>query len=47
MAYGDFKYLPKRTTDDKVLCDNMFNIARNLRYDGYQRGLALMVCKFF
>ena len=47
MAYGDFKYLARRTASDKVLRDKAFNIAKNLRYDGYQRGLASMVYKFF
>ena len=47
MAYGDFKDLARRTTSDKVLRDKAFNIARNLKYDGYQRGLASMVYKFF
>ena len=28
MAYGDFKYLAKRTASDKVLHDNAFNIAK-------------------
>ena len=31
----------------KVLCDDAFNIAKNPRYDRYQRGLTLMVYKFF
>ena len=31
----------------KVLCDDEFNIAKNPRYDRYQRGLTLMVYKFF
>ena len=47
MAYGDFKDLTRRTASDKILCDKAFNIAENLKYDGYQRGLALMVYKFF
>ena len=47
MAYGDFKDLPRRTASDRVLSDKAFNIAENPRYDGYQRGLAAMVCKFF
>ena len=47
MAYGDFKYLKKRTAADKVLRDQAFNIAKNLKYDGYQRGLATMVYKCF
>ena len=32
---------------DKVLRNNAFNIAKNPKYDGYQRGLASMVYKFF
>ena len=47
MAYGDFKDLARRTASDKVLRDKAFNIAKNPKYDGYQRGLAYMVYKFF
>ena len=47
MAYGDFKDLTRRTASDKVLRDKAFNIAKNPKYDGYQRGLASMVYKFF
>ena len=47
MAYKDFKDLAKRTASDKVLRDKAFNIDKNLNYDGYQRRLASMVCKFF
>ena len=47
MAYGDFKDLAKRTAADKVLRNKEFNIAKNAKYDGYQRGLASMVYKFF
>ena len=32
---------------DKVLRDKAFNIAKNPKYDGYERGLASMVYKFF
>ena len=46
MAYGDFKGLAKRTATDKVLRDKAFNIAKNPKDDGYQRGLASMVYKF-
>ena len=46
MAYGDFKDLKRRTASDKVLRDKAFNIAKNPKYDGYQRGLASLVCKF-
>ena len=44
---GDFKDLKKRTASDKSLRDKAFNIAKNPKYDGYQRGLASMVYKFF
>ena len=47
MAYVDFKDLAKRTAFDKVLRDKAFNIAKDPKYDGYQRGLASMVYKFF
>ena len=47
MAYGDFTDLKRRTAADKVLRDKAFNIAKNAKYDGYQRGLASMVYKFF
>ena len=46
MAYEDFKYLA-RTASDEVLKDKIFNIAKNLKYDGYQRGRACMVYKLF
>ena len=45
--YGDFKDLARRTTSDKVLRNIAFNIAKNPKYDGYQRGLVSMVYKFF
>ena len=47
MAYGDFKDLKRITASDKILRDKAFNIAKNPKYDGYQRGLASMVYKFF
>ena len=47
MAYGDFKDLARRTACDKILRDKTFNIAKNPKYDGYERGLASMVYKFF
>ena len=47
MAYGDFKDLKRRTQSDKVLKDKAFEIASNPKCDGYQRGLASMVYKFF
>ena len=47
MAYGDFKDVKRRTASDKILRDKAFNIAKNPKCDGYQRGLASMVYKFF
>ena len=47
MVYGDFKDLERRTASGKVLRDKAFNIAKNPKYDGYQRGLASMVYNFF
>ena len=43
MAYGDFKDLTRRTAFYKILRDKAFNVAKNPKYDGYQRGLAYMV----
>ena len=47
MAYGDFKDLNRRRTAGKVLRNKTVNIANYAKYDGYQRGLVLMVFKFF
>ena len=47
MAYGDFKDLKRRTFSDKTLRDKALNIAKNPKYDGYQKGPASMVYKFF
>ena len=46
-AYADHKDLINRTKSDKVLRDKAYNIASNPEHDGYQRGLASMVYKFF
>ena len=42
MAYRDFKDSTRRTASDQILGDKVHNVAKNLKYDGYQRGLALM-----
>ena len=47
MAYGNFKDLTRRTASDKILHNKAFSIAKTPKYDGYQRGLASMVYKFF
>ena len=41
------KILQKKTIADKILRDKAFNIAKDTKYDGYQRGLASMVYKLF
>ena len=46
IAYGKYKIWLK-TQSHKALRDTAFEIASNLKYDGYQRGLALMVYKLF
>ena len=46
-AYADHKDLINRTEADKVLRDKAYDIASNPEHDGYQRGLASMVYKFF
>ena len=47
MAYGDYKNLTRRNAPDKILRDKAFNIAKNPKNDGYQRGLASTVYKLF
>ena len=47
MAYGKSKDLAKTTQSDKVLRYKAFRIASDPKYDGYERGLASMVYKFF
>ena len=47
MAYKNFKELVKRKASDKVSRDKAFSNVKNPKYDGYQRGLACMVSKFF
>ena len=57
MTYGeftDFKEFKEfkdltaiGTACDEVFRYKAFNIAKNPKYDGYQRGLASMVFKFF
>ena len=47
MAYEDLNNLPKRTACEKVLRGEAFDIAKNPKYDEYQRVLTSTVCKFF
>ena len=44
---GDFKDLNRGRAADKVLHNKKFNFAKNPKWDGYQRGLASVVYKFF
>ena len=46
-AYSDSKDLIKRTVADKILKNKAFDIAKDPKYDGYQRGLVSVVYKFF
>ena len=46
-AYSDSKDLTKRTVADKNLKNRAFDIAKDPKYDGYQRGLVPMVYEFF
>ena len=45
-AYSDSIDLIKRTVAYKILKNKAFDIAKDPKYDGYQRGLASMVYKF-
>ena len=47
MDYGDFKDLTWRAASDKVWHDKAFNIAKNPKFDEYQRGLASNTGFFF
>ena len=47
MAYGKSKDLAKRTQSEKFLRDKALKIASDPKYDGYHRGLASTVSKFF
>ena len=46
-AYSDSKDLAKRTTSDKILKDRAYEIAKNHKYDEYQRALAILVYRIF
>ena len=43
LVYGDFKGLTRGTIPDKVSRNKAFNIAKNPKYDGHQRGFASLV----
>ena len=47
MAYRYSKDLSWRTASNKVLHGKAFNIAKNPKYDRYQRWISSMVYNFF
>ena len=47
VAYSDSNDLSKTTISDRNFKDIAYEIARNCKYDGYQRALASTVYKFF
>ena len=47
MAYENFKDLPRRAASNKILRVKALNIAKNMKYDRYKRGIVSMVYKFF
>ena len=47
MAYGDFKDLTRRAASNKILHDKAFDVAKDPKCDGYERGLASMVYRLF
>ena len=47
MSYGGIKDLSRRSDSDKVSRDKAFDIAKDKKCDGYQRGIASMAQNFF
>ena len=45
MSLWDFKDLTGRIASDKIFRDNVFNIIKNPKYDGWQGDVASMVYK--
>ena len=46
-AYSHSKDLAKSTISDNIFKDRAYEIARNWKYEGYQKALESMVYKFF
>ena len=46
-AYAKYKDVENRLISDQKLKNSAYDIASNPKYDGYQRGLASMIHKFF
>ena len=47
MTYRDFNDFHRGTASDKVLREKATNIAKNPKYDAYQRRIASVVYKYF
>ena len=47
VASGEFEDLTRKAAFDKILRDKVFYIAKNLKYDGYQKGLSSIIYKCF
>ena len=47
MSYGDFKDLTRRTVSHKILRYKALNIAKNTKFDEYQKDFPSMAYKFF
>ena len=47
MDYGDCKGLTRRKSSNTILRDEAFNTAKNSKCDWHQKGIALIVYKFF
>ena len=47
MAYEEYKDSTKRTESDEVSRDEAFKIASDPKCNGYERGLASLIYKFF
>ena len=47
MAYVDFKDLAGITASDKFLRNKAFNIAKNPKYDGYQKRIGFYGLQMF
>ena len=47
VAYAKYKDVENRLKSDQKLRNSAYDVASNPKYDGYQRGLASIVYKFF
>ena len=47
MIHGNFRDLSRRAASDNVLRDKAFNIAKNPKFDEYQRSVSSIFFNFF